>query len=131
MELMNSKQNRELLSCRKIASLYQKKYGQRIGKSTVHRIIRKKLNFRYLKTCYKTIKIENLDNILYSFYFIKAFAKFIKLGFELIFLDESKIELLNNHYRCWRRKDESLFFPQNKKQKKKFDFGYNKGEIII
>lgn len=129
-ELMNSKQNRELLSCRKIASLYQKKYGQSVGKSTVHRVIRKKLNFRYLKTSYKTIKIENINNILYSFYFIKAVAKFIKLGFELIFLDESKIELFNNHFRCWRRKEESLFFSQNKKNKKNLILAIKKDDII-
>ena len=58
---------------------------------------------------------SSIDNKLYSFYFIKAIAKFIKTDFELVFLDESKIELINNHYKCWRRKEESIFFSQNKK----------------
>ena len=32
--------------------------------------------------------------------------KYIKIGFELVFLDECKIELKNNHYKCWRKKEE-------------------------
>ena len=34
----------------------------------------------------------------------------MKLGFRLIFLDESKIETTNNHYRCWRYKNEAIYF---------------------
>ena len=130
VEILNNNQNRQALSCRKIASLYQMKYGKKVGKSTIHRIMRNQLDYRYLKTSYKTKKIENIDNKLYSFYFIKAIAKFIKTDFELVFLDESKIELINNHYKCWRRKEESIFFSQNKKQKQNLILAITRDDIV-
>ena len=46
--------------------------------------------------------------------FIKVFCRLVKLGFEIIYLDESKIELRNTHLRCWRKKNETLYFVDNK-----------------
>ena len=126
---LEKNKNRETISCRKLAALYEEKYGKKIGKSTIHKIMRRQMDYRYLKTVYKSKKIENFDNKLYSFYFIKAFVKFLKVGFELIFVDESKIELLNNHYKCWRRKDEQICFGTNNKHKKNLILAITKDEI--
>ena len=41
----------------------------------------------------------------------------MKLGFRLIFLDESKKETTNNHYRCWRYKNEAIYFGNKKNEK--------------
>ena len=35
-----------------------------------------------------------------------------------IFIDESKIELQNNHFKCWRLKDEELYFGNSSKDKR-------------
>ena len=101
-----------------MAISYEKKFGKKIGKSTIHNILRQKLNYRYLKTSYKTKKIENDNNKIYSFFFIKTFAKCIKLGFEYIFQDESKIETHNNNFRCWHKKDEQILFGSKNNKKK-------------
>ena len=97
--------NRGKISCRKLASLYEKNKGKKIGKSTIHKILRKSLGYRYLKTTYKTKKLKSEISILHCFYFIKCFAKCLKLNFHFIFIDESKIELSNNHLRCWRKEN--------------------------
>ena len=41
----------------------------------------------------------------------------MELGFYPIFLDESKIELVNNHYKCWRFYREEIYFDNPGKQK--------------
>ena len=71
-----------------------------------------------MKTTYKTRRIELHDNKIYSFYFIKSFIKCIKLGYEFIFADESKIEIRNNHYRAWRKTNEEITFGINNNLKK-------------
>ena len=128
--ILEKNKNRGTVSCRKLSALYEERYGKKIGKSTIHKILRRQMDYRYLKTIYKTKKIENFDNKLYSFFFIKAFAKCLKIGFEFIFIDESKVELLNNHYKCWRRKDEQICFGANNKCKKNLILAITKGEII-
>lgn len=130
-DILQKNNKRESISCRKLSSLYEEKFKKKIGKSTIHRILRKKLNLKYLKTTYKTRKIQSEKNRLYSFYFIKAFTKFIRLGFELIFIDESKFELKNNHFRCWREKNENLFFGTNNNNKKNLILAIGKSNIIF
>ena len=130
-ETIQKSSKRESISCRKLANLYEDKFKKKIGKSTIHRILRKKLNLKYLKTTYKTRKIESEKNKLYSFYFIKAFIKFISLGFDFIFLDESKFELQNNHFRCWRNKNENIYFGVNNNCKKNIILAIGKSNVIF
>lgn len=53
-------------------------------------------------------------NKLFCFLFIKTFIKCFNLGYDFIFLDKSKANLINNHDRCWRLKDEEIFFGKKK-----------------
>ena len=68
---VEASQNREEISCLKLARLYEKNFKKKIGKSTIHKILKKNLNYRYMKTTYKTRKIESDLNKLYSFFLIK------------------------------------------------------------
>ena len=128
--LENSK-NREGLSCRKLAELYGKTFKKKIGKSTIHNILRKKLNYRYLKTCFKNRRIESDVNKMHCFFFIKSFIKCAKLGFQFIFLDESKLEIKNNHYRAWRKKEEQLVFGENPGIKKNLFLAIGAKDIVL
>ena len=113
LKRINESDNRASLSCRKLAKDYQTITGNKVGKSTVNNILRKELGLKYLKTTFKNNYLNTLDCLC----FIKIIQKCMKLGFRLIFLDESKIETTNNHYRCWRYKNEEIYFGNKKNEK--------------
>ena len=109
--------NRSEISCRKLADDYYHTTGVKIGKSTINNIMRNELGLRYLKTTLKTNYLKSEPSLISSLGFIKAFVKCIKLGFDPIYIDESKIENINNHFRCWRYKSEQIFFGNQIKNK--------------
>lgn len=115
-KILNSK-NRAKLSCRKLANEYFKETGIKVGKSTVNNKIRNELGFHYLKTTLKRNSIKQSSGIVGNFTFIKIFTRCLKLGFIPIFLDETKIELNNNHYKIWRFTHEQLCFNNFSKDK--------------
>jgi len=79
--LLKSKTNRESISCRKIASKYFSDTGKSISKNKVNLILRNKLNYRFLKTSIKNEKINDENNVIFSFCFIKLIIKYMKLNF--------------------------------------------------
>lgn len=115
-KILNTK-NRAKLSCRKLANEYFTETGIKVGKSTVNNKIRNELGFHYLKTTLKRNSIKKASGILGNFTFIKIFTRCLKLGFTPIFLDETKIELNNNHYKIWRFTHEQLCFNNFSKDK--------------
>ena len=130
IDTINSNKSRETISCRKLSKLYESKIGEKISKNSIHYILRKQLNYRFLKTNYKTRKIESYNNKIHCFFYIKAFIRCLKLNFNFIFVDESKIELTNNHLRCWRKKEENIFFGNTSKQKLNLLLAIGKSNII-
>jgi hypothetical protein len=68
---INNNKNRSNISCRKLFHLYEIKTGKKIGKSTIHKILRKKMNYRFLKKTYQTNKIILDINKLHSFFLLK------------------------------------------------------------
>ena len=96
----------------------------------IHKILRKSLGYRYLKTTYKTKKLKSEISILHCFYFIKCFAKCLKLDFHFIFIDESKIELSNNHLRCWRKENEQIMFGDIINEKKNIILAIDKSSVL-
>ena len=130
IDTINSNKSREAISYRKLSKLYESKIGKKIRKNSIHYILRKQLNYRFLKTNYKTRKIESYNNKIHCFFYIKAFIRCLKLNFNFIFVDESKIELTNNHLRCWRKKEENIFFGNTSKQKLNLLLAIGKSNII-
>ena len=98
--------------------LYEKSSGKKIGKTTIHNILRKKLGYKFLKTASKTNRLKSRIRLLYCLYFIKCFVKCLRLDFTFIFLYESKIELTNSHLKCWKKSEEAILFGIILKQKK-------------
>ncbi len=84
--------------------------------------MRNKLGYSYLKISYiNNILKSDQDNIL-CLGFIKIIIRLIKFVFEIIFVDESKIESVNSHLKCRRKKHETIYFSNIKKQKLKIKF---------
>lgn len=116
-DLLKSQTNRESISCRKIASKYFSDTGKTISKNKVNLILRNKLNYRFLKTSIKNVKINDDNNMIFSFCFIKLIIKCMKLNFKLIFVDESSVQSYNSNYRTWRLKDEDIYYKIDNKKR--------------
>ena len=116
-KLKNNK-SREDISCRKLAQLYFDETGEKISKTTINNLIKNNLSLSYLKSTVKTSKINNESGVVASFYFIKSIIKCLKLGFNILYLDETSILSCNNNYRCWRGKNEEIFFNLGTKSKR-------------
>lgn len=122
--------NRASLSCRKIASAYFEETGKYIGKSTIHKIIRHKLDYHYLKTTKKSNYLITYNGISASLVFIKVIIKCLKKGFQFIYIDESSVESNNTHFRCWRKQSEHIYFGNNKKEKLNLIAAITKDKIL-
>lgn len=116
-EKISKSKNRSHLSCRKLANEYYKDTGIRTSKSTVNNIIRNELGYHFLKTTPKSNTLKTDLSILSCLCFIKIITRCLKLGFFPIFIDESKIELSNNHYKAWRFRHEQLYYGASSKDK--------------
>ena len=44
------------------------------------------------------------------FCFIKIIVRVIRLGFTLLYMDESSLLSKNNNYKCWRKANENIYF---------------------
>lgn len=100
--------NREELSSRKLTKEYFDKTGFKTNRTTVNKIIREKLGYRYLKTCVKNNIINSNDDKLIQFTFIKIITRCINKGFKVIYCDECGIMTKNNNYRCYRKPNEQI-----------------------
>jgi hypothetical protein len=100
---------KESISIKKITQKYKKITGEKISKSTIYKIIRNKLNYRYLKTVPKTNKLNTKSSKIRKFIFIKTFIRALSLGLNIIFIDESNFQLQNNHLRVCEKKMNCLY----------------------
>lgn len=96
---LNSSLNRANISCRKLSTEYLRDTGIKVSKSKIHNIIKKELGYRYLKTVLNNNSLNKQIGIL-NCLFIKIMVRCLKYKFLPIFVDESKIELANNHFRA-------------------------------
>lgn len=109
--------NGEKISCRKLSKLYFEKYGQSISKNTINQILRNKLNMHFLKTNPKNEKLLSSNSIKQTFFVLKILIRHIKLGGNVIYIDESSFSTVNNNYKTWRHQNSQVFNPisDNKK----------------
>lgn len=120
----------EKLSCRKLARMYLNETGKTISKTYINNILKNKLNLSYLKTCIKTTKVNSDVGIFSSFLFIKSIVKCLKLGFKILFLDESSIMSQNNNYRTWRSSTDNIYFNMGTRTKKNLILVVSDNEVI-
>ena len=122
--------DRSKISCRNLAELYTNTTGKVIHKSQVNNIMRNRLGLHYVKTCIKNKRLDSKESKFLSFGFIKTFIKAIKLGFKILFQDESIILCSNNNIRCWCYINENIYYGNNLKNKKNLLLLIGENEII-
>ena len=103
------------LSCSKIAQLYSEEYNKSLSRVTVYRILTKKLDYRFRKTAVKTNKLLGIESIKQTFFILKIIARIIKLGDELVFIDESAFYNENNNLKMWRWWRNIFWYYRHKK----------------
>lgn len=114
---ISNSNDRSNISCRKLSNEYFKEKGEKVSKSTIHNIIKNQLGYRFLKTTLKNNFIKKDEGILACLCFLKIYVRCMKYNFHPIFIDETKVELINNHYRAWRFPGEELLFGNTVKAK--------------
>ena len=127
---INNSINRADITCRKIATQYYNETGKFIGKSSVNNIMKNKLGYRYIKTTYKTNYLRTKEANILSLCFVKIIARLIKFNYEIVFLDESKIESINTHLKCWRKPRETIYFGNYIKKKLNIIMAISKNKVL-
>ena len=114
--ILNYKGNK-VISCQKIAKMYEIENNSKISTSTVYRILTNKLNYSFRKTKVKTNKLESIESIKQTFFVLNIIIKGLKLGAEFIFLDESGFYKCNDNLKMWRKNDQDIYYKigDNKK----------------
>ena len=105
------------ISCRKLEKLYTEKYGYSISKNTINQILRNKLNMHFLKTNPKNAILLSNNSVKKTFFVLKVLIRHIKLGGNIIYVDESSFSTVNNNYKTWRQQNSQIFNQINDNQK--------------
>lgn len=111
---------KENISLKNICKKYKKETNTSISKSSVYYILKNKLNYGFLRTTTKTNKLNDLSSKRRAFIFIKAIINCLKLKIKIIYLDETHIQLENNHLKIWRPKNMIPYFNSGKRGRKNF-----------
>ena len=68
---ISNNKNRENFSCNKLSKLYFIEKGMKLSKTKIYYILKNNLNFHYLKTSTKQIKLNKPDSLLCAFALLK------------------------------------------------------------
>jgi len=117
-------------SCRKLSELFNKKYGKTISKTTINRILRNKLGLRFLKTSPKNDILVSKQSLKQSFFVLKILTRHIKLGGNVVYIDESTFSTVNNNYKIWRLPNSQIYSPIKDSKKFNLILAVNNEKII-
>lgn len=118
------------ISCRKIANIFFNITGKKKSKSNIYNIITKRIGYKYLKTITKNSKLLNENYIKMKKVFLKIILRALLLKFNIVYIDESKIQTYNNNYRCWRTFNKTIYSPQNKGEKVNLIMAVSQKEVL-
>lgn len=96
------KNKKDRITLKKISEKYYYFYKKKISICTVSRVLKNHLNIRFLKTCIKNPKLDELNYLIMSFVYLRCFIRSLILKLNIIFIDESGFLIQNNNYHCWR-----------------------------
>ena len=80
-----------------------------MGKTKVYQILKNRLEYKYRKTVIKSEKILSNDSLIMANLFVEIFVRGLRLKYNFIYIDESKIQQVNSNLYYWRKADEYLF----------------------
>ena len=123
-------ENRNNITCRKLAEEYYEKTEIKVSKSTINNIVNKKLGYKYIKTAFKNIKILSEENIITSLSFLKIMERCIRLNFQIIYLDESSIVSCNTKGYAWRKRNQDVYIKLHKNERINLIMAITKDNVI-
>ena len=103
---------------------------QKIKKSTMHSIMRKRLHMHFKKITVKNDKLLRTDYIKFSFFFIKIISRALFLWLKLVFIDESGFRLKNSHYKTWVFDKEQIYSKNYNEKKINLILAVSKDDIL-
>ena len=101
----------------KIKEILKLKFDINLSKSTIYRILKNKLKYKYRKTMVKNKDLNNLNYKIISFILLKIVILSMQKNFNFIFIDETNFCLKNNNFKTWIKYDENLNYGPKKKDK--------------
>lgn len=128
--LINKYDENQSFSLRKLKQLYFDEYGVNISHTKINNILRKKLNYSFLKTAVKRIELTQKKYITMSYFFLKIILKCLKMEANLVFIDESRFFTYNPNYKAWRNSKKDIYYKINNKQKLNLIMAVNRNKII-
>ena len=105
------------LSLRKIKNIYENKTSCKISISSISYILKYIFGYRYLRTIIKPKILSDLNFKRKSFFLIRLIYQILMHNMELIYIDESKIQLKNSNLRMWRGKKDLFNYGGIKQEK--------------
>ncbi len=91
------------------AQLNFDKTGKTCCKSKVNKILRNKMNYKYLKTTRKNIKLISCESIRMNHLLNSIITCLLSNNYDIIFVDGSKIQTQSNNFKCWRMKSDAIY----------------------
>ena len=89
-----------------------------------------KLGLRFRKTAVKTNKLLTKESLKQTFFVLKIIIRMIKLGGELIFIDESAFYTENNNFKIWRKNEEEIYYDIKDSKKVNLILAVSQSKII-
>lgn len=129
-DIIKKCKKRERLSLKYISLKYKNKTNHSISKTSISYILRNKLNLKYLKTTTKSDKLKEASSKIRAFIFIKIIIKALLLKMNIIYLDETNVQLENNHLRVWRYNGECPYFKSDKRGRKNIIMAISSKKVI-
>ena len=77
------------IALRMIANEYENEFNKKTNLNKISKILKYELNLLYRKTILKNPRLEAKSYILMTFSFLKEISRNLKLGLDLVFLDET------------------------------------------
>ena len=119
------------LSTRKIKDEYEKLYKEKISHTTVSNILKKHLNYHFVKCSVKTDKLLNKESIRQTFFYLFIFLKCLNEDLNLVFIDESSINTKNNNYKTWLLKGDDVYNKLKDSEKRNLILAVNPQKNIF
>ena len=83
------KEKKESITLRMMPNEYEKEFNKKTNLNKISKILKYELNLLYRKTILKNPRLEAKSYILMTFSFLKEISRNLKLGLDLVFLDET------------------------------------------
>ena len=118
------------LSLRKIKNIYENKTSCKISISSISYILKYIFGYRYLRTIINWKMLSDLNFKRKSLFLIRLIYQILMHNMELIYIDESKIQLKNSNLRMWRGKKDLFNYGRIKQEKINLILAVSKNKVM-